>query len=178
LNLNGIWRYGIAAIGSCAVRSFGEILVPYPYESVLSGVADTLSPNDILWYTRNISVPAAWLRDNTSAGVLLHACADWHARVFVDGRLAGAHSGGYDAFTLDLTDALHAAAAARAARRGVLRVSPADSETLTFRLSVAVWDPSDRGVQPHGKQSLFPTGIWCGADSCIRFCCCRPDQRR
>ncbi|MCB0751091.1 MAG: hypothetical protein KDC52_06425, partial [Ignavibacteriae bacterium] len=40
LNLNGPWEYSIVSLGSSHPKEYqGEILVPYPIESALSGVA-------------------------------------------------------------------------------------------------------------------------------------------
>ncbi len=72
--------------------------------------------------------------------LLLHfGAVDWQATVWLNGQEVGRHQGGYDPFTIDLTDAL---------RPGVQE------------LVVSVWDPSDSGDQPRGKQVLAPKGIW------------------
>ena len=78
------------------------------------------------------SPPAEW----KTSRVLLHfGAVDWETEVFVNGQKAGDHRGGYLPFTFDITDLLH------------------DGEN---ELVVAVWDPSDRGGQECGKQSLKP----------------------
>ena len=59
----------------------------------------------------------------------------------------GTHEGGYDPFTFDITDAL----------------KPGAQQELV----VAVWDPTDTGLQPRGKQVLNPNGIWYTAVSGI-----------
>ena len=71
---------------------------------------------------------------------------DWETEVFVNGQKAGEHRGGYLPFTFDITDLLH------------------DGEN---ELVVAVWDPSDKGGQECGKQSLKPKSIWYTAVSGI-----------
>ncbi|MCD6304013.1 MAG: glycoside hydrolase family 2 [Planctomycetes bacterium] len=137
LNLNGPWDYAIRPKDeSRPERWDGEILVPYPVESALSGVMKPVGPDKRLWYRRVFSVPAGW-----TGRVLLHFDAvDWDATVYVNGRLAGRHRGGYDPFTLDVTDALKAGG---------------EQEVV-----VSVWDPTDKGYQPRGKQVLRPHGIW------------------
>ena len=73
--------------------------------------------------------------------MLLHfGAVDWRAEVFVNGKSVGKHEGGYDPFTFDITDAL----------------KPGSRQEL----AVAVWDPTDDGLQPRGKQVLNPNGIW------------------
>jgi hypothetical protein len=67
--------------------------------------------------------------------------------VWVNGRELGSHAGGFDAFSLDLTDAL--------ARGG-------EQEVV-----VGVFDPTDAGGQPVGKQRRRPGGIWYTAASGI-----------
>jgi hypothetical protein len=145
-NLNGLWEYALARRDSQPSSYAGWILVPYPIESALSGVADTVGPSRTLWYRRTFTVPESWHGQR----VLLHfGAVDWEARVWVNGQEIGSHRGGYDPFTLDITAAL---------RGGV-----GGQELL-----VAVWDPTDAGTQPRGKQVRAPrsifytsvTGIW------------------
>jgi hypothetical protein len=137
LSLNGVWELEIAREGDDPPVDRlleGHILVPFPVGSALSGV---LQPADRVWYRRTFEVPGAW-RDRH---VLLHfGAVDWHARVWINGRLVGEHRGGYDAFTLDVT--------------GALKDGPEQE------LIVGVWDPTDAGPQPRGKQVREPKGIW------------------
>ena len=71
--------------------------------------------------------------------MLLHfGAVDWECTVWVNGKKVGEHTGGYDPFTFDITDAL----------------KPERNEIV-----VAVTDPTDTGTQPHGKQVLKPHGI-------------------
>jgi hypothetical protein len=110
-----------------------KILVPYPVESALSGV---MKHSDRLVYRRTFEVPRAW----GGKRVLLHfGAVDWEAKVSVNGKELGTHRGGYDGFSFDVTDAL----------------TPSGPQELT----VEVFDPTDSGQQPHGKQVLKPGGI-------------------
>jgi hypothetical protein len=87
------------------VKYEGKILVPFPVESALSGVRRPLMPWQLLWYRRTFTAP------DLSGGkrLLLHfGAVDWETKVYINGKLVGQHRGGYDAFTLDITDALKA----------------------------------------------------------------------
>ncbi|MCY3001132.1 MAG: hypothetical protein NTV21_04945 [Planctomycetota bacterium] len=135
-NLNGLWEYAINSAEVLPAKWDGAILVPFPVESALSGVGRALKPTERLWYRRNFDVPAEW----SGQRLLLHfGAVDWRARVFVNGREAGSHSGGYDPFSLDITELANAG---------------------TNRLAVVVEDGTDSAGQPRGKQVLEPNGIW------------------
>src|SRR5262249_6063179 len=115
----------------------GKILVPFPVESALSGVMQRVYETNRLWYGRVFTVPSKW----KGKRVLLNfGAVDWEATVWVNGKKVGEHQGGYDAFTFDSTDALKA---------------KSDNEIV-----VSVWDPSDAGPEPRGKQVRKPGGIW------------------
>ncbi len=136
-SLNGRWQYAIVPRHAGRPATWdGEILVPFPVESQLSGVQRAVGPEQVLWYRRRFT------QDRPAYGerVLLHfGAVDWQATVWVNGTEVGRHEGGYDPFTLDVTDALGA--------------GPQE-------LVVSVWDPSDAGNQPRGKQVRRPGGIW------------------
>ncbi len=138
LNLNGLWQYAIRPKADDQPESFdGEILVPFPIESSLSGVMKRVGEDKRLWYRREFSVPADW----DAQRVLLHfGAVDWEATVWVDGQKVGTHRGGYDPFVFDVTDAL--------------------ADKTEHELIVSVWDPTDAGTQPRGKQVNNPQGIW------------------
>ncbi|MCC4251271.1 MAG: sugar-binding domain-containing protein [Pseudomonadota bacterium] len=143
-NLNGLWDYAITdpAVGRPA-RMDGQILVPFPVESRLSGVARKLTPEQRLWYRRSFTVPADWAGQRI---MLNFGAVDYAAQVMVNGAIVGGHKGGFDAFGLDITDYL----------------KPGANE-----LMVQVADPNSAGTQPRGKQSLAPSGIWYTAVSGI-----------
>jgi len=147
LCLNGTWNYqGGSEVASAnnpskALSFTGQtekIKVPYCPESVLSGIKRKQEIN--MWYQRDFEVPAAW----TGKQVLLHFDAvDYNATVFVNGEKAGSHSGGYDAFTFDISTLL---------RKGKNSVV------------VAAHDAND-GRTPSGKNGprgdyTFTSGIW------------------
>jgi Glycosyl hydrolases family 2, sugar binding domain/Glycosyl hydrolases family 2, TIM barrel domain/Glycosyl hydrolases family 2 len=136
-NLNGLWQLGFAKAGEAPPLGKTldqQILVPYPVESALSGV---MKHSDRLWYRRTFAVPQGW----SGRRVLLHfGAVDWEATVWVNGKELGTHKGGYDAFSFDVTDALKAAG---------------ENELI-----VGVFDPTDEGNQPRGKQVIKPEGIF------------------
>lgn len=145
VNLNGKWDYAITPNDAAAPSQFdGTILVPFAIESVLSQVNKRIDSNSRLWYHRTFKVPQTWRHDR----ILLHfGAVDWHTTVILNGNMVVEHRGGYDDFTVDITDAIR----------------PGDSQDLV----VSVWDPTEGG-QPRGKQSSRPgtfyytstTGIW------------------
>ena len=138
VNLNGLWDYAIKPIGAMEPKTMdGKILVPFAVESSLSGVQKSLTEKDELWYRRTFSVPAAWKGSNV---LLNFGAVDWKADVFVNDILVGSHTGGFTPFSLDITPYLKA--------KG------------DQKLVVRVFDGTDKGYQPRGKQVLNPNGIW------------------
>jgi hypothetical protein len=137
-NLNGEWDYAILDRDDARPAAFGgEILVPFPVESQLSGVARSVGPNQRLWYRRSFRIEDV---PGDRRWLLHFGAVDWHASVYVNGEPVGEHRGGYDPFSLDITDALR----------------PGGEQELV----VGVWDPTDEGDQPRGKQVLEPRSIW------------------
>jgi len=106
-SLNGLWEYGLTDSGADAAPAAydGRILVPYPYESALSGVHKPSPVTQRLWYRRTFTVPASWRAGGQR--VLLHfGAVNWDSTVSVNGQLMGDHKGGYTAFDYDVTSAL------------------------------------------------------------------------
>ena len=137
-NLNGLWDYAIRPKDTKGDAPYdGKILVPFPVESALSGVMQRVGKDNYLSYHRTFTLPADWQGQN----VLLHfGAVDWRATVDVNGKEVGTHEGGYDPFSFDITDA----------------IKPGGEQTLI----VNVWDPTDAGTQPRGKQVNNPGGIF------------------
>ncbi len=138
LNLNGLWNYALVDKGSNYPSDYdGEILVPYPLESSLSGVQKRAGEDKELWYQRSFQVPREWKNQN----VILHfGAVDWKADVWINDIKVGSHKGGYTPFSFNITPFLK---------------SGAQQE-----LKVKVWDPTDNSYQPRGKQVREPRGIW------------------
>jgi len=137
-NLNGLWEYAITDLGGNVPAHFdGQILVPFAVESSLSGVGQRVGAKKELWYSRSFEVPVAWKNKN----VLLHfGAVDWKADIWVNDVKVGSHTGGFTPFSFDITAAL--------------------SGKGNNKLVVKVWDPTDEGYQPRGKQVNNPEGIW------------------
>lgn len=139
-NLNGLWQYTVlpkADADQVPARYNGNILVPYAIESALSGVGKTVGKDSVLWYNRTIEVPASMRKGR----LMLHfGAVDWAAQIYVNGARVGTHEGGYDPFSIDITGAL---------KKGSKQ-----------SIAVRVWDPTDEGPQPAGKQVKHPQGIW------------------
>jgi len=138
VNLNGKWEYAITVKSDGEPQRFdGEILVPFAIESKLSGVEKRVGKDNQLWYRRNFNVDSK-LR---AGKLLMHfGAVDWEAEVFINGTSVGVHQGGYDPFYFDISPFL---------KRG-------NSQEVMVR----VWDPSDDGPQPRGKQVKNPHSIW------------------
>ncbi len=137
LNLNGVWQLDMGKPGDTPPFGKGlprRILVPFPVESALSGV---MEHTDRLWYRRTFTVPTDWKGQRT----LLHfGAVDWEAEIFINGKSVALHQGGFDPIDLDITDSL----------------KPSGPQELVVR----VFDPSDAGEQPRGKQTNKPGGIF------------------
>ncbi|MBI2300882.1 MAG: hypothetical protein HYU66_18385 [Armatimonadetes bacterium] len=144
--LHGAWDFCFDPAGDGHVRGLQSpgaagfdrtITVPYPWESRLSGAAET-GYRGVAWYRRTFRTP------EHERGYRVHLCfgaVDWACRVWVNGREVGGHEGGYTPFRLDVTDALAAV-----------------DNTLVVR----VLDETDPDL-PTGKQVHWYTttsGIW------------------
>ena len=147
-NLNGAWDYAVTSVTNTPGRPEkwdGQIRVPYPIESALSGVGRLLGPDEFLWYTRKIVCDP-----KPGDRILLHfGGVDFRTMVFIghDEVTDVPHEGGNLPFTLDITD----------------YVKKGENE-----LTVCVWDPTEDFVNSRGKQSFRPhecfytrvSGIW------------------
>lgn len=137
-NLNGLWDYAVVAAAAAEPDTYaGHILVPFPIQSQLSGVAASVSDTQRLWYRRTFRAPVF----ARGSRLLQHfGAVDWDTKVMVNGKAVGSHTGGYDPFSIDITEAL----------------KPSGDQELI----VSVADPTDRGTLPRGKQVLDPKSIW------------------
>ncbi|MDW7694888.1 glycoside hydrolase family 2 TIM barrel-domain containing protein [Flammeovirgaceae bacterium SG7u.111] len=137
-NLNGLWNYAVVPVGGFEPDNFdGKILVPYPIESALSGVGKTVGKGNNLWYKTSIKVPKKKKKER----LLLHfGAVDWEVEVYVNGLSLGKHRGGYAPFSFDITD----------------KLIGGKKQDLVLK----VWDPTDDGANPRGKQVNNPKGIW------------------
>ncbi len=134
--LNGAWDFGITDGDAPADGdTIGKICVPFPPESLLSGIHRRFPESKTLWYTRTFTLPEDFLRDR----VLLHfGAVDQCCTVILNGVTIGSHVGGYTPFSFDVTDAL----------------------TEENTLVVAVTDMLSDAVLPYGKQRKKRGGMW------------------
>ncbi len=138
INLNGEWDYAIKSKGQAEPATYdGKILVPFAIESSLSGVMKEVGEKNELWYRREFTIPSSWKNKNIK---LNFGAVDWRADVFINDIMIGSHQGGFTPFSFDITPYL--------------------SGKNAHKLVVRVWDPSDKGYQPRGKQTSNPEGIW------------------
>lgn len=138
MNANGLWDFAIRPRQSPETSSYdGKILVPFAVEAALSGVGKRVGKDSVLLYRHTVTLPKAFRNKK----VLLHfGAVDWKCDVSVNGVSVGSHTGGYDPFYFDITGAL--------------------KKSGTQEIKVTVWDPSDEGPQPRGKQVKAPRSIW------------------
>ncbi|MFD7284743.1 AbfB domain-containing protein [Streptomyces sp. NPDC059863] len=130
-NLNGIWDFAVTGRDAGPPSTYPDrIRVPFVAESALSGIQRRITENDKLWYKRAFTVPADW----TGRRVQLNfGASDWGTTVWVNGTQVGAHKGGYDAFSYDITPQLNGG---------------------TNTVVVSVHDPTQTGGQAVGKQRI------------------------
>jgi len=135
VNLNGLWEFAVNQSPELPQVYDRRILVPFCPESLLSGIGEHFAEGSCLWYRRNIILPENFNRGR----VLLHiGAADQSLICYVNQKQIGAHFGGYEAMTFDITDALQA--------ENILELRCRDD--LRF------------GDHPYGKQSLNRGGMW------------------
>lgn len=151
LNLNGSWEFAFDFGSSGRERRLWEqpfprtITVPFCPESPLSGIGYTdFIP--AVWYRRRIALSPEQLGGRV---MLRFGAVDYRCTVWVNGREAGSHKGGYSSFAFDITDLVRAG----------------ENE-----LVVLAEDDLRSGRQPKGKQAhryrssgcdyTRTTGIW------------------
>jgi ribosomal protein S17E len=133
LNLNGLWDFEITDrdTNKIAINYARKILVPFCVESALSGIKETITGKQQMMYRRYFTVPSNW---NQKYLILHFEAVDYETKVWVDGKYVGMHKGGYDHFQFDITGFL--------------------SKEQKHEIKIVVWDPTNEGSQPIGKQSL------------------------
>lgn len=139
--LNGIWKYAFTKEDARPVIWDGDIRVPFSPETYLSGVQRQLKPEEFLWYERRLIID--WIPMEKRLLLNFGAC-DERCRVYVNDTLAGVHSGGYQAFSIDITDYI---------------------EVGKNTLRLCVQDKSDTSYHGRGKQALKNSGMFYTAQS-------------
>ncbi|HEX8891384.1 MAG TPA: glycoside hydrolase family 2 TIM barrel-domain containing protein [Pyrinomonadaceae bacterium] len=151
LNLNGEWEFAFddANKGREMGWHFGlpldkRIIVPFPYQSELSGINDK-SVHENVWYARDFEVPADWRGQN----VLLHfGAVDYRAIVWINGKEVGHNQGGHVPFQFNISPYL-----------------TIGKNRLTIRVEDRQNPRQPRGKQsttgrPHDIDYYCTTGIW------------------
>ena len=137
-NLNGLWDYAILKTNQIQPKRFqGKILVPFSFESPLSGVGKSIRPKDKMWYKKSFSLPKSW----SGKDVILHfEAVDYHSAVWVNDILVGTHKGGFDRFSFNITSYL--------------------KSNGQQKIVLAVEDATNFSSQPRGKQQINASGIY------------------
>ena len=133
LNLNGLWDFEITDrdTNKYNIAYARKILVPFCVESALSGIKETITGKQQMMYRRFFTIPSKWHQKK----LLLHfEAVDYETKLWVDGKYVGMHKGGYDHFQFDITGFL--------------------SDAEKHEIKLVVWDPTNEGSQPIGKQAL------------------------
>ena len=135
MDLNGKWDFAVQADEKKPEAFDRTILVPYCPESALSGIHNHFPEGSFLFYRRYVRLPEAAVGHR----ILLHVgAADQALTCYINGVEIGSHTGGYTAFTMDITRAV------REENEILLRVRDDLTDTAF----------------PRGKQSLTPGGMW------------------
>jgi beta-galactosidase/beta-glucuronidase len=130
-----LWEYSITPIEAAEpTKHDGEILVPFPVESSLSGVQKPVHANEALWYRRNFTAEV----ESNELLILNFGAVDYHSHVFINGHSVGEHKGGYNSFSFDITTFLN----------------PNKENTIILKVIDATGN-----AQPKGKQEIKPSGI-------------------
>ena len=128
-SLNGTWDF------TAGEGKWENITVPFPPESLLSGIHRHMGKRPRLMYKKDFALPEGFVRDR----VILHfGAVDQIATVTLNGTVLGEHHGGYAPFFFDITDTLQ------------------DTNTLV----VEVTDNLSDKILPYGKQCEKRGGMW------------------
>lgn len=134
--LNGRWDYAITETEEVPKTWDGTIIVPFSPESLLSGVGKQLLPGKRLWYRREFALEKC----KDGERFLLHfGAVDQHCSVYINGKKAGSHYGGYWPFYFDIS----------------VFLKDGENEVV-----VSVTDNTDTDDEAYGKQTLNRGEIW------------------
>ena len=130
INLNGAWDFSVN------YEKQGQIRVPFCPESSLSAIGKHYEEGSVLQYSRSFTLPEGFHQGR----VLLHiGAADQVCHCFVNDKKVGEHKDGYEAFSLDITDALISG----------------ENE-----IKLCCYDDLTDLSYPYGKQTLKRGGMW------------------
>ncbi len=132
-SLNGEWDFAFSQ--NEPEEYFKKILVPFPPESLLSGIQENHTDTERLYYRRKFTLPKNFIKER----VILHfGAVDQIADVVLNGINVGRHEGGYTPFSFDITDCVFEC-------ENELRVICTDTLDLKY---------------PYGKQKKKRGGMW------------------
>ena len=105
LSLDGRWTFSVKKTNEAGMPPKPKTInVPFCPESMLSGLNRITRPDELMLYGRGFSVPEEW----KGMRLILHVGAvDQTAKVYIDGKYACSHEGGYLPFSFDITDLLN-----------------------------------------------------------------------
>ncbi|MBP3923077.1 MAG: glycoside hydrolase family 2 [Ruminiclostridium sp.] len=133
LSLCGKWELSVAK--DKKETALGEIIVPYPPESRISGISRPLGKDEQYVYRRKFNLPTEFDSEN----IILHfGAVDQFCEVRLNGTVVGGHNGGYLPFSFDISDCVKS------------------GENL---IEVKVTDTLDTDY-PYGKQCFKRGGMW------------------
>jgi hypothetical protein len=147
LSLDGVWDFQIDPNGGddiLSIKAWRAAQTPMPWQAQFD---DLRQYSGVAWYRRRFD----WSTDLTGKAVILSfGAVDYHATVWLNGRRAGEHEGGYLPFAFDVTDLLQPG-------ENVLIVRVEDASDDRSRFPNAPFSEV-----PHGKQSWYGPigGIW------------------
>ncbi|MCM1144287.1 MAG: glycoside hydrolase family 2 [Blautia sp.] len=164
VNLNGYWEYAFTKKFQKPEAYDGQILVPFSPESVLSGVGRQLQPDEYLWYRTKLPIDRAKLAAGNRL-ILYFGAVDQACLIYINGKKAARHMGGYLPFSVDITEYCR--------KKGMPSVGDAAAATgessmiSENELILAVRDLSDTSYHARGKQKLRRGGMFYTAQSGI-----------
>ena len=135
LNLNGEWEFAVCRSEEIPEVYTERILVPFPPESLLSGINREIQCGERMYYRRAFTLPEGFVRDR----VVLHidAC-DQISEIYLNGKFVSKKEGGYTPHSADITDFL-----------------VSGENTLVVKAT----DDLDKNY-PYGKQRRDRGGMW------------------
>jgi hypothetical protein len=135
LNLNGYWEYAISQSEEVDCYD-GKILVPFSPESVLSGVNRVVTPEDYLFYYKDVVLPENFRKEH----LILHfGAVDQICELWINDHYVGKHVGGFTPFQFIISEQV-----------------TSDS----FSIKLRVKDVTDTSYHQTGKQRIKRGGIW------------------
>jgi beta-galactosidase/beta-glucuronidase len=106
INLNGEWNFSFDDNKKGETEKWYvnfpmklKIMVPYNYETNLSGIHDE-TRHDVIWYNKKVTIN----KDTEHRNILNFEGVDYETKLWVNGNFAGTHKGGYAAFSFDITE--------------------------------------------------------------------------